>query len=239
MEFINAQFSLKFEPQIYIRRKINDIEDLLKRYYNVPKLLPMPDDFAAEAPRIILSSKHGHSQIIFSQISVDVTVNFEGEFTRNFGKTKNYLLERVMLLKDLLPKIQIMQYYFCGIIYNFQIDTNGQKPVDYLKSIVNGNIDDNENVYEIAQRISTIVDNKFFVNRQASLYREFNGNGSNIPDLFTLTNNEVIAEGVNIGLDVNDRYSYMKSGKGKNFDLFADLLEKFYKIIESQLRQWR
>ena len=68
MKFMNAQFSLKFEPQRRIRRSINDIEDLLEQYYNVPQLSPLPDDFAADAPRIILNSKHGHSQIIFSTI---------------------------------------------------------------------------------------------------------------------------------------------------------------------------
>ena len=76
------------------------------------------------------------------------------------------------------------------------------------------------------------------MNRQISLYREYNGNGSNIPELFSWANNEIIDEGVSIALDINDRYSYMQSGKGKAFELFPDSLKNIYLLIENQLSQW-
>ncbi len=58
MEYVQAQFSLKFEPQIRIRRYANQIEDFLQQYYGTPQTMPIPDEFAAEAPRIIINSKN-------------------------------------------------------------------------------------------------------------------------------------------------------------------------------------
>ena len=59
-------FSLKYEPHMKIRRNANQIEDLLKEHYGVPQVMPIPDDFAAEAPRVVFTSHKAHSQISFS-----------------------------------------------------------------------------------------------------------------------------------------------------------------------------
>lgn len=239
MKFLNAQFSVKFEPQIHIRRNANKIEDILSDYYCVPQIFPIPDDFVADAPRIILSSKYGHSQVIFSQIAVDITVNFDGDFTYDFMKTKSYTKERIALIKDLLLSIGIEQYYFCGIAYKFQINTMGFSSIEYLKRLVKDEINEDENVCDIAQRISTVLDNKFFINRQTGLYREYSGNGSSIPDLFVLSNNEIIADGVSVLLDVNDRHRYIQSGCNISVDSLMLSVSEIYEILENQLNRWR
>ena len=123
MEFVQAQFSLKYQPQIKIRRSVNEIEDYLQEHYGTPQTVPIPDDFAAEAPRIILNSHNGHSQISFSQISVDFTVSFDGDYRTDFGLTQEYILERIGILKDLLEKIGICDFYFAGITYNMHLNT--------------------------------------------------------------------------------------------------------------------
>lgn len=240
MKFLNTQFSLKFEPQIRIRRSANQIEDVLSDYYGVPQILPIPDNFAADAPRIILSSKYGHSQISFSQISADITVNFDGDFVHDFMKTKSYTEERVTLLKDSLLSIGIAQYYFCGIAYKFQIDTMGLSSIEYLKNLVKDDVDVNEreDICDVAQRISIVLDDNFFVNRQTSLYREYSGNGSSIPDLFVMSNNEIIADGVSVLLDVNDRHRYIQSGSSIPVKSLMHTVSKIYEIIEHQMYRW-
>ena len=84
--------------------------------------MPIPDEFAPEAPRIVLYSKNGHSQISFSQISVDFIVSFDNDFVSDFNKTREYIQERVSLIIDLLKKIGINEYLFCGITYNARLD---------------------------------------------------------------------------------------------------------------------
>ena len=239
MKFLNAQFSLKFEPQLRIRRNANQIEDILSNYYGVPQILPIPDDFAADAPRIILSSKYGHSQISFSQISADMIANFDGDFIHDFVKTKSYTEERIALLKDLLLNMEIGQYYFCGISYKFQIDTEGLSSIEYLKNLVKDDVNDGEDVCDVARRISVVLDDTFFVNRQTSLYREYRGNGSNIPDFFVLSNNEIIVDGVSVLLDVNNRHRYIRSGSGISVHSLMNVVSKIYEIIDQQMHRWR
>ena len=107
MRFVQAQFSLKYEPQIKIRRYVNDIEDFLQEHYGTPQMVPLPDEVSPESPRIILYSKNGHSQISFSQISVDFIVNFDNDFLSDFRKTQEYIQRRVALVIKLLHKIDI------------------------------------------------------------------------------------------------------------------------------------
>ena len=133
MKFVQAQFSLKYEPQLKIRRSANDIEDFLQQHYGTPQTMPLPDEFAPEAPRIILYSKNGHSQISFSQISVDFIVNFDNEFMNDFSKTREYIQERITLIIELLKKININEYLFCGVTYNARLDIGEQRPIDYIK----------------------------------------------------------------------------------------------------------
>ena len=40
MKFVQAQFSLKYEPRWKIRRDANHIEDLLQEYYGTPQIMP-------------------------------------------------------------------------------------------------------------------------------------------------------------------------------------------------------
>ena len=87
MKFIQAQFSLKYEPQLKIRRFANDIEDCLQQYYGIPQTNTLPDEYDLETPRVMISSKNGHSQIKFSPISVDFIANFDNEFMNDFLKT--------------------------------------------------------------------------------------------------------------------------------------------------------
>ena len=70
MMSVQAQFSLKYEPQIKIRRSANDIEDFLQQYYGTPQTMPLPDEFAPEAPRIVLYSKNGIVKLVFHRFQL-------------------------------------------------------------------------------------------------------------------------------------------------------------------------
>ena len=239
MRFVEAQFSLKYEPQVRIRRSVNQIEDFLENLYGTPQTVPIPDDFAAEAPRIILNSKNGHSQISFSQISVDFTVKFDANYMNEFSLTKAYLLERIAILKELLNTIGIKQYYFCGITYNVHLNTKEKTPVDYMKDLLGDKFTKGQNIYEASQRIAVIEDDCYFVNQQIGTYKEYQGKGNSIPNLLDFKNSKLVSEGVNLVLDVNNRYEYLYSGLSKEFTSFDDIVKKIYEIIESNLSKWR
>ena len=69
MDFIQAQFSLKFEIQAKIRRFANDIEDFLQDHYSAPQTMPIPDEIAPEAPQEVscksYNSKNGKAHFEF------------------------------------------------------------------------------------------------------------------------------------------------------------------------------
>ena len=238
MEYVQAQFSLKFEPQIRIRRSANQIEDILEEYYGTPQTMPIPDDFAAEAPRIVLNSKNGHSQISFSQISVDLAVNFDGEYREDFDLTKEYILQRVNILKDLLKKIDITTFYFAGISYNVHLNTGDKTPKEYMADLLNVK-NESTDIYEASQRIAMVEDNTFFVNEQIGTFKQYQSKGSSIPNLLDFKNSILVSEGVNLVLDVNNRYEYLFNGSSKPLDEYEYLITKVYEIIECNLAKWR
>ena len=238
MEYVQALFSLKFEPQIRIRRNVNQIEDFLEEYYGMPQTMPIPDEFAAEAPRVVLNSKNGHSQISFSQISVDLTVNFDGEYRKDFELTKNYILQRVNKLKDLLKIIDITTFYFAGISYNVRLDTGSKTPSQYMAELLNTEITDT-NIYEASKRIAVVEDDAFFVNEQLGTFKEYQGKGNSIPNLLDFKNSRLVSEGVNLVVDVNNRYEYLFNGLSKPLDDYDCIITKIYEIIERNLAKWR
>lgn len=233
MKFVQAQFSLKYEPQPKIRRYANDIEDFLQQYYGIPQTMPLPDEFAPEAPRIILYSKKGHSQISFSQISIDFIVNFDNEFLDDFSKTQGYIHERVILLIELLKKINISEYLFCGITYNIRLDIGKQKPIDYIKSYLGGDML-YDNLYEASQNVACVNDDKFFVNQQIGTYKEFQGRSSVVPNLFEIENGSIVSEGISLVLDINNRYQYIYQNKKSLInDCLAEVDAIFVLLIEN------
>lgn len=237
MEFVQAQFSLKYQPQIKIRRSVNEIEDYLQEHYGTPQTVPIPDDFAAEAPRIILNSHNGHSQISFSQISVDFTVSFDGDYRTDFGLTQEYILEKIGILKDLLEKIGICDFYFAGITYNMHLNTEHQDYISYMRKILG--LDECKNMYEATRRVATTVDNQFFVNEQIGTYKEYQNKGASIPNLMDFVNSKLVDEGINLSIDINNRFEYLQTGESKKLDTFDAIITKIYNLIKNELIKWR
>lgn len=238
MKFVQAQFSLKYEPQLKIRRSANQIEDLLQEYYGAPQVIPIPDDIAAEAPRIVLNSHNGHSQINFSQIAVDFTARFDGGFSQDYEQTKEYIKKRVQLLKQALRDIGINEYYFFGLTYNIHLDIGASTPLDYIKDLLGGNLTSKENLYEVMQRVASLEEDKFFINQQISTFKEYQSNGMNIPNLIDFTNSKLVAEGVSVSLDINNRYAFLNKGANTQMqDFDADFI-KIFDLIEQNMKKF-
>lgn len=237
MKFVQAQFSLKYKPLIKIRRAANDIEDFLQQHYGTPQMMPLPDEFAPEAPRIVLYSKNGHSQISFSQISVDFIVNFDNEFLNDFKKTQKYIQDRVSLIIELLKKININEYLFCGITYNTRLDIESQRPIDYIRQLLRIDIPPDD-LYEVSQNIACIKDEKFFINQQIGTYKEFQGKLGVVPNLFEIDNGTVISEGVSLVLDINNRYQYVYKNKKNSINDCSTDIDTIFKLLINNISRW-
>lgn len=237
MKFVQAQFSLKYDPQVKIRRFANDIEDFLQQHYGTPQTMPIPDEFAPEAPRIVLYSKNGHSQISFSQISVDFIVNYDGDFVSDFNKTKEYIQERVANIIDLLKKIGINEYLFCGITYNARLDIGETSPIDFITKYMGNDISQG-GLYEASRNIAIVKDERFFVNQKIGTYKEFQGIPGTIPSLFELGSAKTISEGVSLALDINNRYDYMYHKKKNQIDGCTKDIDDLFSILAENIERW-
>lgn len=236
MKFMQALFSLKYEPQIRIRRSVNQIEDALSDHYGPAEMPPLPDEFAPEVPRIILHSKNGHSQISFSQISVNLTVDFDDKYWEDFAATKIYILERLQILMELLKVIDIQQFCFAGLSYNIHLDTAEHSSVPYMVDLLKLGTS-SQNIYEASRRMTMIEDNAFFINEQVGTFKEYQTAG--IPELMNKQNSKLTAEGVNLVLDINNRYEFQQISHLRSIDEFHDIITKIYELIEHTLTKWR
>lgn len=236
MKYMQAQFSLKFQPQARIRRGVNQIEDALNEHYGPAEMTPIPDEIAPEAPRIILRSKHGHSQINFSQISVDLTVNFDDKYWEDFDATQKYIIDRLSIFRELLKKIDIESFCFAGLSYNIHLNTEDRSPVQYAADLLALKTD-HKNICEISRRITSIEEDMFFVNQQIGTFKEYQG--FNIPDLMNSQNSRLTAEGVGVVLDVNNRYEFQRTGNSRQIEELDGIITKIYDLIKRALKEWR
>ena len=227
---------MKFQPQTRIRRGVNQIEDALNEHYGPAEMTPIPDEIAPEAPRIILRSKHGHSQISFSQISVDLTIDFDDKYWEDFGATQRYIVDRISILRELLKRINIESFCFAGLSYNIHLDTKNRSPVLYAADLLALETD-HKNICEISRRITSIEEDMFFVNQQIGTFKEYQG--FNIPDLMNIQNSRLTAEGVGVVLDVNNRYEFQRTGNLRKIGELDGIVTKIYCLIERALKEWR
>ena len=122
---------------------------------------------------------------------------------------------------------------------NEHLNTKEKTPVEYMKDLLGDKFTKGQNIYEASQRTAVIEDDCYFVNQQIGTYKEYQGKGNSIPNLLDFKNSKLVSEGVNLVLDVNNRYEYLYSGLSKEFTSFDDIVKKIYEIIESNLSKWR
>ena len=230
MKFVQAQFSLKYDLQVKIRRSLNEIEDFLQCYYGIPQTIPLPDEIAPEALRIILYSKNGHSQISFSQISVDFLVNFDNDFLDDFTKTQQYIKERVNLIIELLKIINIKEYLFCGITYNTRFNIGEQKTIEFIRPYLGKGVPE-DNLYEALRNIVLVEKQKFFINQQIGTYKEFQARQGVDPNLFELINNALVSEGISLVTDINNRYQYVYQNKKNSIDACSADVDTIFSLL--------
>lgn len=240
MELISAHFSIKFPRQVNIRRRVNDIEDALKASYETPQLFSMPDDFAADAPRLVFVSKGGHSRIIFSQISIEFEAAFDNDFLYNFDKTKDYILEKVKILLQVAKLIGINEYCYCGLAYNINMNLGENDPLTYIGDELDGLGKNSSGKLYDASWSKSYADGEYFINERMGINRKIDDASANIsPDLIELARNKILDEKIGVFIDINDRRRYMEEGKMASIESFNNTVKKIFHMMEDNIQQWR
>lgn len=206
--YIQNSFRIVFPRQSLIRRLANEFEDQLKGKYFQPQIIPVPDELDPEVPRMIFGSEHGFSQIVVSQVSIALNVNYSPDWQTDISKGQEYLLERVSSLFELLNLLENVKASYAGLTSKVRLQTNEDtefilhKITNYFSSDF-----DIEGVYELKIKSAKVIDRRYFSNLTLTNYRVWSVPRSmeHIPQ-FASAN--VQQKGLEINGDFNDRYSY-------------------------------
>ena len=137
----------------------------------------------------------------------------------------------------MLRKININEYLFCGITYNTHLDILEQKPTEYIRKFLGGNILQDD-LYEASQSMAYVKNDKFFINHQIGTYKEFQGRLGIVPSLFEADNAEVISEGVALALDINNRYQYIYKNKKNSINDCSNDLDNIFELLCDNINRW-
>lgn len=238
MKILSTQFNV-FYPSIQgIRKYFLDIEEKLKDYFQVPfNLIPVPDDAPVEIPRIIATSKHGHSQLSISLNNAGLTTQYNENFESNWAACRDYLEGKINKYISVLSQLCEDRFLYSGLIIQLELPLQN----DPVKLLVDKfiKIQTNQKLFDVETKLTFVLDETFYLNITLSNFRNYEGVG--IPELPIPAYLKFNSSGVRVLLDINDKYGfnfvkdYVSSNEKQRylFDLATKVLEeKLGEIIE-------
>ncbi len=207
-KYIRNSLNVVFPQQLDIRRRANEFEDKLKGQYVQPQIIPVPDDLDPNVPRLIFGSKRGFSQIIISQNNLMLNVTYSPDWQVDISKGRQYLLERVPILFDLLEMLEEREPYFCGLttVVRLPAGKDVNTTLKYMADLLLGDLDA-QGLHDIRLKTTTVILDQFFSNITLRNYHVWGVEG-NQQRILRLSRKKVIEQGIEIEGDFNDRYSF-------------------------------
>ncbi|MFQ5822554.1 MAG: hypothetical protein ACE5JB_00700 [bacterium] len=228
MNITNSEINIISSKDLDIRLKAFEFEKHLKKFFTLPQIIPMPDDFHPEAPRIIFSTPHGHSTLTISQVNFSLKTRYDGDFTENLNKCIEYLDERINLVFSMLKESRITLYYI-GVIFNFEIPfTQKNNPVVALsQKFLNYKLNFINSLFDVSFKFTTCYDNTFYKNLIFKNYRRYQKKSIPKPSPAFLDLEE---EGIQVQADINDRFAF---NINKDYETNEEVLSKIYDILKN------
>lgn len=202
-------FNIFFPKQLGIRRKANEFEDALQGHYFQPLIIPVPDDFDPEVPRMIFGSKHGFSQVMVSQVSVTLNVNYSLDWQTDSEKRKNYLVDRIPVLFQLLKISGIAAPCFCGLATRFRLTGEGMSDENIILHLAKLYLKEEslQTPHDLQIKKTEILEDTFFSNVTVRNYRSWRLQ-EGVSGILSLSYTEADERGIEIVVDFNDRHAF-------------------------------
>ncbi|MBI4745683.1 MAG: hypothetical protein HY786_03855 [Deltaproteobacteria bacterium] len=211
--FIENSFSISFNRQLDIRRKSNNIEDMLKSklagHYSQPQLIPMPDEFDPQVPRLIFGSTHGYSQIIISQMSISLNVRYSPDYQLDIALGQKYLRERIPVLFEIIESFKEIRPFFCGLTTRVDLYAPAAEDDQIIKHLANLFLKEAEfdKMHDLELKVTRIIDDQFFTNMVIKNFREWRLIEPP-QEMLRLSQKKSSIKGIQLIGDFNDRYSF-------------------------------
>ncbi len=205
---VMATIAVNHERVADVRSQAFAFEKVLGEHYLPANVLPIPDSVEGVFPRITYASKHGHSQIACSQVSMTLNVQFSLDWQTEHEQAFAYLRERLALVEGMLSLLPTAKPLFTGIVLvvNVPSTANDAALLAHLHSrlqlpaLAAG-------AYDVEFKTARVLDNRFFLNTVVRNYRSFPGM---LTDglAFRMPSASAVERGAQIIIDLNDRYSF-------------------------------
>ena len=205
-------FSVTFPRQHDVRRKANDIEDFLrthlKGHYKQLMVIAIPDEMDPEIPRLLFGSQHGFSQLVLSQIGLTLDVIYSPDWQVDAAKGRQFLLERIPVLYDLLHVLDHATPLFSGLTTRVRLAANADDDalLAYLQRLVSAPATVAP-LYDVAVKVTTVHHAKFYSNLTVQNYRTWKTQDTTA-SLQRLARQQASERGVEILGDFNDRLAF-------------------------------
>ena len=209
-KYLQNSFSLVFPRKPSIRRNVFDFEKKLEDLYTQPQIINIPDEINPDMPRMIFTSKSSHSQIFISQVNLVLNVNYSFDWQSDISQGKEYILNKVSILYELLGILEEDCPYFSGFNTLVQIPAqeDNETVISHIYNLFSKDANPSDSdIYEFQFKTSKIVEQEFFSNITIQNYRNWNIDIGleGTPKLYS---KDIIESGIQIVADFNDRYAF-------------------------------
>lgn len=227
MIITNTIFVINFNPISDLKKKFVFSSDDLNQHFNEPTILPIPENAPDDIPRIICQSKNGHSELTITKMSIQLHTRYDNEYQNDWEKCKLYLILKIHAIIELLTRMDCI-FGFSGLttqVLEDSTENNGTK--DLIDKFCRTKY--SSDIYDFAQKIAIVKDNKYFINYSINNVRTYKNNESLLKPGFL--SNE-LGNNIGIVLDINNRYDY---NYNKNFHSDEESIKKILDLTSNHI----
>lgn len=234
MKINNSSFTLYFPENKNIRENIFILEQHFADFQHPFTLVTLPLDAPPEIPRILATTKNGHSRLTICGNSVQLMTRYDNDYIHSIKKCLNYTIDKIQKIIEYMPLIigvpeGIHKCYYSGLSMDlaYTKEDGIENPIEYIKKI---HIKDNISLQidEMQYRLALVIDSQYYVNIILQNQKTFNG----VPDeRGSLAGLEKKEDTLLVSLDINDRYAFNNtmsySSSKESMMQLATIMEQF------------
>lgn len=234
----NATYNIIYPQSKNIRKDIFSLEENLKGLFLEPfSLIPVPEDAPPEIPRIQATSESGHSTLNISGNSAQISANYDSNYNKNIDLCLGYLSKRALKTFEGIKGSTNNEYLFSGLTVNIIFDElNDKDPINLIKSNF-FNIKSEIKPFDINNKVTYILDDKYYLNITCSNIRSYEG--LMLSELNTLANAKEVGHFIGVTLDINDRYAFnYKNGYRSNINELEKIINIAIRVLKEKIHKY-
>ena len=195
IKFVSMQCNM-FYNMLDVKANEEAIRHAFSRHYGdgIITSLGVPLTAPLEIPRMICSSKNGHSQVLVSGNCMQMAVGFDEKYWDDADKCFAYLEERVDIIRKCLKRLDVA-VTLVGVVTQVKSEANLPPEQELMRKYFRLKTD--KPVFDVLGKVTFVEDDKYYVNIALNNMRD----------------SKMISKDIALTLDINDRYRLNLNGQ--------------------------